>query len=194
MRSPTLDICPAAQAAVRNYARLNPHLDIRDLAQEAALQALSGCSDWTGIALLRVVAEQCSPVSLPNRRGRKGSRDRANWERAANARRAPLTVRLGHGSEIEHPGGEIEHPGVAQVAADSWEPLEDQLDRARALAVAVAVLEARSEAARAVVLEGEKPAVVAERLGMDVRQVYVQRDTAMRAIRAELAPMVEEGK
>lgn len=194
-RVPAFTLAPGSRCVVHAYARRNTWLSRLEIEQEALIATFasrgrcteSGEAYRVAVALCRFVAEQRSAVTLSKHIGNAGSRERANWERAASARRAPLAVQLDDGSEIEH-------PEVASIAADAWEPIEEQLDRARALAVAVAVLEVRSEAARAVVLEGEKPAEVAERLGLSRAEVYYQADQARKALRAELAPMVEERK
>lgn len=194
-------LAPGSLRAIRSYSIRAPWLDIRDLEQEAAAASLEAARGWrageappelwesrlVAIALSRLVAEQRSPVSVPDCRGKEGSRDRANWELAAYAGRAPLTV---PGDD----GGEIEHPEVARRAAEAWEPIEDQLDRARALAVAVALLEARSEAARAVVLGDEKPAEVAARLGLSRAEVYDEAARAMKALRKVLGVAHEKAR
>ncbi len=53
------------------------------------------------------------------------------------------------------------------------------------------ILDGESEAARAVLLEEEKSADVAERLGVPPREVYDQTAHAMRALRAAFCPDAE---
>lgn len=181
------------RAVVANYARLNAWLDIRDLEQEATVAALEARADWrqdggssrdlweawrVGLALSRFVAAQRVPVSLPKRKDR-------SWQAAAAAQRVPLEVSSRGGSEIPETR---EHPDVARLDAERFEPMEAQLDTERAVAEVRRILAAESEAARAILLGGDKSAAVAARLCMPRRQVYEQTARAMRALRAALSP------
>jgi hypothetical protein len=174
----SFNLAPGSRCAIRAYARRNPWLDLRDLEQEAALAALTADHLWeariVAIALSRFVAEQRCPVSLPKSKGE-------SWQAASATRRAPLTVPT-------EAGGEYELPELAHVSAEHWEPMEERLDRERAHAEIRRILDAESEAARAVLLNEEKSSEVARRMVLSVRQVYDDTLRAKRALRASLCP------
>ena len=185
----TPKLSPGSRAALRDYAQRNSWIELRDLEQEAAVAALEagrryrpdgGTSTdlweaWiVALALSRFVAEQRCPVSLPKRKGE-------SWDAAAGAKRSALQVTGGDGTEHEN-------LALARVAAEAFEPLEHRLDRERAMADVRRILDAESEAAKAVLLAEEKSSEVAKRLGLSVRQVYDQSARAMRALRAALCP------
>jgi DNA-directed RNA polymerase specialized sigma24 family protein len=184
-------LAAGSQIAVANYAARNSWLDLCDLQQEAALAALEASRTWrpdggstreqreawvVALALSRFVAEQRCPVSLPKRKGE-------SWRAAASTRR--VDVEADQDGE-SRPGQD--HPDVARVAAERFQPLEDILDTERASAELRRILDEESVAARLVLLDEERSAVVAERLGVPVRDVYAQTKRAMLALRAQLCP------
>lgn len=192
MRTPTL--AHGSRCAVHGYARLNPWLDLRDLEQEAAVTAIKAGRTWrpdggtsrkaweawkVGLVLSRFAAQARTPVSLPGTKGKKGSAERRHWDEAASAQREPLSVPTAY-------QGDVDTRDVASVSAALYEPIEERLDRARALAAAVALLDARHSAAKAVVIDGEKPADVAARMGITRAEVYDHTARALRALRAAL--------
>ena len=183
------DESAGAHVAIRRYARRNPWIELGDLEQEAAVAALEAGPRWrpdggtsrelweawiVGLALSRFVAETRVPVSLPKRKGE-------SWQAASAAKRSALWL-------IAEDGEFIENPSVARAAVESFEPLEERLDRERAAAEVRRILDAESEAAKAVLLAEEKSAEVAKRLGLSVRQVYDDTARAVRALRAALCP------
>lgn len=175
-------LAPGSRAVVARYRRINPWIPIADLTQEASLSALEASrtnkSQWeirlVAIALSRFVAEARCPVSLPKHKGE-------SWQAASGTRRSPLQV-------TSEGGEQIESHALAQVASEQFTPLEDVLDRERAMASVRRILDEESEAARAVLLAEEKSAEVARRLGLSVRDVYEQTAAAVRSLRASLCP------
>jgi hypothetical protein len=127
------------------------------------------------------VAEQRAPVSLPKRKGE-------SWKAAAGAVRVPLRASAG-----DDGAGERDHPAVASMAGACYQPLEERLDLARAAAEVRRILAAESESARLVLLDQEKSAAVAKRMGLPVRQVYEDTARAVLALRAALVPLMEVG-
>lgn len=186
-------LAPGSRRAVATYARRNPYLDIRDLAQEASLAALEAGRTWrTGGAssdlyeayavaqrLSRFVAESRSPVHVPDHKGKVDSEDRRRYEEAAMAPRVPVTVAGPAGSRDAHE--------LVSLAAEQWTHMEDRLDAARAAAEVRRILDAESEAAKAVLLGEEKSASVAERMRMSRAEVYAQTARAVRRLRAAFA-------
>ena len=183
-------LAPGSRVVIRRYAtRSRGVVEICDLEQEAALTALeverrpdvrdrdSYETRAVAVALCKLVAEMRAPVSLP------GHMDEA-WREAARVRRASL---LGRGQDGEEQAEDRRE--LAQVAAEEWEPAEDVLDRERALERIRSAMAEESEAARAVLLGGEKSASVAQRLGMSVRQVYDRTAEAMERLRAVFGVM-----
>ena len=184
-----LMLAPGSRVVIRRYAtRSRGVVEICDLEQEAALTALeverrpdvrdrdSYETRAVAVALCKLVAEMRAPVSLP------GHMDEA-WREAAGARRASL---YGPGQDGDQQAEERRE--LARVATEAFEPAEDAIDRERALEHIRSAMARESEAARAVLLEGEKSATVAQRLGMSVRQVYDRTAEAMERLRAAFAP------
>jgi DNA-directed RNA polymerase specialized sigma24 family protein len=66
-------------------------------------------------------------------------------------------------------------------------PMEDRLDAARAAREVRRILDAESEAVKAVLLEQEKSTDVASRLGVPVKRVYLETANAVRRLRAAVA-------
>jgi DNA-directed RNA polymerase sigma subunit (sigma70/sigma32) len=163
------------RGVVRFYAQRNNWIDIRDLTQEAAVAQLEAsqqsAEQWgpraAALALSRFVAETRAPVSLPKRKGDE-------WREASASHRA-----------------ELDDVGVDGESVDQWEPIEHRLDRERAYEQIRRLLAEECEAARLVLLSEEKPATVAERLGVSVQRVYDQTEYAMRRLRTAFAPMIE---
>lgn len=178
---------PGPRAVVAAYARLNPWIQPEDLEQEAAVAAIESSRTWrpdggasmdwyqaraVALTLLKFVAEQRAPVTLPKRTG-------VACQLAASMGRVALSV-------VSEGGAEREHPGLAAVAVDGYVPIEDRIDLARAAAEVRRVLAEESDAARAVLLAEEKSAAVAKRMGLRVRDVYDQTFRAMTALREAL--------
>jgi hypothetical protein len=189
IRNPVLG--PRTCGVVNRYARRNALLEPSDIEQEAALAALEADRTWrtdggtsrelwqawlVGLALSRFVAEQRVPVSLPKRKGEP-------WHEAASAGRVPLMVDV-HPTRSGDKSIAHDHPAVAAVAASQWRPIEDRLDDARAMVEVRRLLDAESEAAKAVLLAEERPAVVAERMRLSRAEVYQQTASAVRRLRA----------
>ena len=170
------DLSTGSRCAIHAYARRNPWIELRELEQEAHLASLTADPLWqartVAIALSRFVASQRCPVSLPKHKGE-------SWQAASGARRSPLQVTAEDGEELES-------SGLARVASEQFEPLEDRLDRERMAAEVCRILAEQSEAARLVLLAEEKSSEVAHRLGISAREVYEATASAMRALRAEL--------
>ena len=185
-------LAPGSGCAVRNYAIRSPWLDRRDIDQEAALAAVEAAQTWradggasrdwyeariVALALSKLVREAISPVSLPDA-------SKVAWQAASASRRAPLTV-------PSDDGGEYDHPDLAAVAAEQFEPLEDLLDRERAMAEIRRILAEQTEAARLVLLAEEKSAEVARRMGVSIAEVYADTKAAVRALRLAFGVEVE---
>jgi predicted DNA-binding protein (UPF0251 family) len=77
------------------------------------------------------------------------------------------------------------------VAAEQFEPLEDLLDRERAMAEIRRILAEQTEAARLVLLAEEKSAEVARRMGVSIAEVYADTKAAVRALRLAFGVEVE---
>lgn len=180
-------LAPGSRCAIAAYRRRNAWLDPRDLEQEAALVALEAGRDWrpdggttrdlweawrVGLALSRIVAETRCPVSLPKRKGE-------SWDAASASVGASLTVQAPD-------GGERERPALEQLAADQHEDAESVIDRARAVVAVRRIMASQPPAARAVLLDEERPAAVAARLGMTPTEVYRATCKATRRLRAAL--------
>ena len=178
-----------SRVVVANYMRRNSWLSRDDLTQTAHLAALEAAQGWranggsspeqreawiVGLALSRFVAAQRCPVSLPKCKGE-------SWQAASSTWRSSLR-------DLSQDGEERDNPALACVAAEQYEPLEERLDRARAMAEVRRILEAESEAARAVLLAEERSSDVARRMGVSVRDVYDATAAAMRALREALCP------
>jgi hypothetical protein len=195
MRALASVLTPSSQAVVHRYFELNAWLDIRDLEHEAAVVAIEERATWrpdggsdlnrwiackVAEALSRFVAEQRSPVHVPDCKGKEGSPERRRWLEASGSQREELVaIRPTRGVADGH----RENPAVAAVAVEQWVPLEERLDAASAAAEVRRILDQQCEAARLVLLEQQKPAAVAARLGMSARQVYDRTAAAMRALR-----------
>jgi hypothetical protein len=177
-----LPLAAGSRVAIRNYATRNPWIELRDLEQEATVAALEAAQGWrsdrgscpeqreswiVALALSKLAREAISPVSLPDAPS-------VAWGAASSARRAPLRV-------PSEDGEERDNPALDHAAAEQFEPAEDRLDRARLMAEVRRILDAESEAARAVLLNEEKSSEVARQMGLSVRQVY---DDTLRAMRA----------
>lgn len=187
----TVSLSVGSRVAVSRCRRRNVWFDVQDLEQEAALASLEadfsyqpdrGASPDTwetrlvSSALSRLVAETRVPVSLPDYHGEELRK------RTAGIGRVPVFVKLEDGDEVEH-------PAMANVARDEHRPMEDSLDALRTIVRVRELLERESAAARAVLLEEEKPAAVAKRLGESVAKVYAQTARAMRNLREALCPL-----
>lgn len=186
-------LAPGSRVAIRRFAVRNPWIDTCDLEQEAALTALEAGRTWqsggaaslewyearaVSLALSRLVAETRAPVSIPKYCG-------DTWERATQARGVSLVVQAREDGHAE------ERPELVEVSAQGHESMEDRLDSAKLLRGLHRLLAKESEAARLVLLEEEKPAVVAKRLGESVAKVYAQTARAVRNLRAALCPRTE---
>jgi hypothetical protein len=185
-------LSPGTLAAVLHYARVAPWLDPRDIEHEAILATLEARARGIQISslvvariLLRYVAEAGAPVHVPGHMGKAGSRARRYYEQATSCERTPVVVTRATGHHHDH-------PDVAAVAASQWRPLEDRLDDARAMVEVRRLLDAETEAARLVLLEQEKPAVVAERMRLPRAEVYQQTASAVRRLRAAFVRMEVE--
>jgi len=193
--SDALRLAPGSRCAVHGYARRNPFIDIRDLEQEAAVTAIEASRTWcpdggssreaweawkVGLVVSRFAAAARCPVSLPKAK-------RASWEVASASKAVGLSTPANDVGCDENSEADCdESPETARISVESWQPIEERLDRARALATAVELLEARHPAARAVVLDDEKPAEVAARMGLTRAEVYDHTARAMRALRVAL--------
>ncbi len=83
---------------------------------------------------------------------------------------------------------QVEEPDDMPAELD---PIEDRLDRERAVAEVRRILAAETEAARAVLLGEEKSAEVARRLGVKRHRVYDETALAMKRLREALCPRME---
>jgi DNA-directed RNA polymerase specialized sigma24 family protein len=191
MSTTALTLAPGSRVVIRRYStRAHGIVEVLDLEQEAALQALETASrpdirDRDSYETRAVASELCwlvaamqTPVSLPQHKGE-------TWAEAAACRRAPITG--GHGEDESAE----DHPALAGIAAEAFEPIENVIDTERAAAELHRILAEESEAARLCLLEEEKPQTVAQRLGVAVSQVYLDTARAMRHLRAALCPMRE---
>ena len=157
-----------SRAVIASYARRNAWCDIRDLEQEAHAAALTAPPEWqhraVALALSRFVVAAKLPVTVP------AYAPSRVWEIADSISSAP--------------------EDDCDEAAPSISP-EEQLDLARAAARVRAILDEMSEAARLVLLEEEKSASVARRLGLSYRRVTDLTAAARAALREAFAGELE---
>lgn len=186
-RVTALQLAPGSRCALANYRARASWIDPRDLAQEAALAALTAEPRWearaVALALSQFVASARSPVHVPDSRGAEGTPTRAAWVSSAFAGCAPLTVPGDFGRERDS-------PEMQAAAMREYLPIEDAIDTARAVAKVRSIIAEQYEAARAVLLEEEKSSAVARRLGVSVRKVYDDTRRGILALQAALG--VEE--
>jgi len=184
-----------SRCAVRNFARMNPWISLDDLTQEAHLAALEAAKTWSptggasaewyearavSLALSRLVSEMRVPVSLPKHHG-------STREAALSAMGVCLV-------SVSDDGDEVESAAVGHLSVESYEALEDKLDRAQAAREVRRLMGEESASAQAVLLGEEKPESVARRLGEDVQRVYAQAARAVRRIKAAFGGEIKKDR
>jgi DNA-directed RNA polymerase specialized sigma24 family protein len=175
------EVLPAIRGVVAELAWRNRWLDTDELKQEAMLTALA--VDARGLW-------RSSPAPVPY------------MARAVRSRLVEMVMRSGCPVKVgigSHTGGWSTACGMMvgaravdvddRIPCDCPDP-EGVIDRSRALAEMRKVLAEQTPAARAVILDEEKPADVAQGMGLTERQVYKQTERARAAVKARLLAMV----
>lgn len=172
-------------AIARQVSRLAWSADLEDLKQEALLTALD-------LDRRKRWREAENPIGYVATVVRNRLLD------MATAERCPVNVGVGSGTGGRRAAYDERVAAALTDVRSNFDALlaggfpspEDDIDRARALAELRRVVASQPPAARAVILDGEKPTDVAKATGLTAKQVYWQVEHARDLVRARLLAMV----
>jgi len=150
-----MDLPAKVRAIVGRFVRLNPWIGWQEFEQEAAVALAMAKPQYV---------EQCPEVVVR----------RQLWLHVLE-RRSPLRARCG---KYNRPTEAVAVGLDKVVELTTGNNIEWRMDLERASAVVRELLKREPEAAQRVLLHDEKPAEVAQRLGMDRSEVYEQTKQA----------------